>query len=53
MIKERTYTTVTIPISIMEKVEEIIKKEKFGYRSKTDFILDATRKRLRELGALP
>ena len=50
--KKRTYTTVSIPLSLMERIDEVITSGKHGYRNRSDFILDATRKRLRELGFL-
>lgn len=49
---ERNYTTVSVPVSLMKKVDELIASEKHGYRNRSDVVLDAIRKRLRELGFL-
>lgn len=46
--KPRNYTTVSIPLTLMERVDVALKKG--GYKNRSDFILDAIRKRLRELG---
>ncbi len=48
----RNYTTVTVPNSLMSKVDLVVKNEKYGYQNRTDFIFEAIRKRLRELGLL-
>ena len=50
--KKRNYTTVSIPLSLMRKIGEVVKSEKYGYRNNSDFVLDALRKRLRELNVL-
>jgi metal-responsive CopG/Arc/MetJ family transcriptional regulator len=52
--KERVvnYTTVTVPNSLMSKVDLVVKNDKYGYQNRTDFIFEAVRKRLRELGLL-
>jgi len=47
---ERGYTTFSIPTGLMHKVEEVVKTG--TYKNKTDFILEAIRDRLREMGAL-
>lgn len=49
--KKRDYTTVSIPINLAELIDEIIVSEK-GYKNRPDFVVDAIRKRLRELGFL-
>ena len=51
-LKKRDYTTVSIPLSLMERVDEAVKSRKYAYQNRSDFILDAIRKRLRELGLL-
>jgi len=42
-----TYTSVKIPKAISEEIRDI--SESKGYRSVSDFVLDATRSHLREL----
>ena len=46
------YTTVSIPKHLMKKVEAVVTSGAHGYQNKSDFVLDAIRKRLRELGVL-
>jgi metal-responsive CopG/Arc/MetJ family transcriptional regulator len=36
----------------MKRVDDVVESEKYGYQNRADFILDAIRKRLRELGLL-
>ncbi len=50
--KQRNYTTVSIPNSLMARVDDVVKNEKYGYQNRSDFINEAIRKRLRELGLL-
>jgi Arc/MetJ-type ribon-helix-helix transcriptional regulator len=50
--KPRKYTTVSIPISLMKNIEKLVNKEDSEYQNKADFVLDAIRRRLRELGVL-
>ena len=45
--KKRNYTTVSIPLALMKRVDHII--EEMGYRNRSDFILEAIRRRLDEL----
>jgi len=46
-IRMTTYTSVKIPKAISEEIRDI--SESKGYRSVSDFVLDATRSHLREL----
>jgi metal-responsive CopG/Arc/MetJ family transcriptional regulator len=50
--KTRRFTTTAIPDSLMARIDAIITADKYGYQNRNDFILDAVRKRLRELGYL-
>jgi len=50
--KERNYTTVAIPDVLMEKITMAVDSGEYGYQNRVDLILDAIRKRLRELGYL-
>lgn len=43
------YTTVSIPKTLMAKVEAIVTSNTSNYQNKTDFVLDAIRERLKEL----
>lgn len=46
------YTTISLPTVLMKRVDKIIESEKYGYKNRPDFVLDAIRKRMRELGYL-
>ena len=48
----RNYTTVSIPLALIERIDAVVDGKKHGYRSRSDFILDSIRKRLRELDYL-
>jgi len=45
--RERNYTTVSIPLSLIKKIDNILDRE--GYQNRADFILEAIRNRLAEL----
>jgi len=42
--EERDYTTVSIPIDLAKKIDDVL--EKCGYRNRPDFVCDAIRRRL-------
>ena len=46
----KDYITVSLPRKLIGKIERIIDSGETGYTSKADFIKDAIRIRLRELG---
>ncbi len=50
--KRRDYTTVSVPLALMDKIDSVIESRNHGYASRTDFIYDAIRARLRELGIM-
>ncbi len=50
--RKRRYTTVNIPWVLMERIDAVIRDGKHGYVRRSDFILDAIRRRLRELDYL-
>ncbi|MEM0038668.1 MAG: ribbon-helix-helix domain-containing protein [Zestosphaera sp.] len=41
-----------IPEELMKLVDEVIKTGKYGYRSRMEFVIDAVRRRLEQLGYL-
>jgi len=47
------YRTAKIPEELAKIIDEIVKSRKYGYRSFNEFVVEAVRKRLRELGYLP
>ncbi|MFW9989968.1 MAG: ribbon-helix-helix domain-containing protein [Candidatus Odinarchaeota archaeon] len=44
------YITVSLPRNLIDKVEELINSGEIAYTSKADFIKDAIRMKLRDLG---
>ena len=49
---KRDYTTVNIPKALMQRIDAAIESGRFGYVRRSDFILDAIRRRLREIDYL-
>ena len=47
--KKDDWVTVRIPRDLAETVDEIIKVQRLGYRSRNDFITDAVRRRVEEI----
>jgi metal-responsive CopG/Arc/MetJ family transcriptional regulator len=47
------WTYVNIPSELMERIDAAVNSQKFGYRSRSDFVIDAIRTRLREIGYYP
>ncbi len=51
--REKTeYTTVSIPKALGSRIDEAVGSKKFGYQNRADFVMEAIRRRLRELGML-
>ncbi|MEM2102898.1 MAG: ribbon-helix-helix domain-containing protein [Candidatus Bathyarchaeia archaeon] len=50
--KERNYTTISIPLNLAKAIDNVIESGKHGYKNRPDFVVDAIRKRLRELDFL-
>jgi len=46
------YGTVRLPSELLKEIEEIIKQGKYGYKSKSEFIKEAIRRRIEELKRL-
>ena len=46
------WVSVSIPQELAEIIDEVVKDKKYGYRNRTEFVVDAIRMRLRELGYL-
>jgi len=49
---KRDYTTVSIPMNLIQRIDDAVKSDRFGYQNRSDLILEAIRTRLRELGML-
>ncbi|MCW3990597.1 MAG: ribbon-helix-helix domain-containing protein [Candidatus Bathyarchaeota archaeon] len=50
--RKHSYHTVNLPKSLAEKIKEVIASDKHGYINVPDFVKEATRRYLRELGYL-
>ncbi len=50
--KKNIYTSVSIPITLAQRIDDVVESGKYGYQNRADFVLEAIRKRLRELGLL-
>ena len=44
------YITVSLPASMIKKIDEVIKNAELGYKSRPEFVKDAVRRRFGELG---
>jgi hypothetical protein len=53
MSKDDKYTTVRLPMELMEEIDLIIKRGMRGYKSRAEFIKEALRRRFEELESLP
>lgn len=45
----RKYNYVGIPTELYRQIEKVIEYRQFGYRTPTEFVVDAVRRRLEEL----
>jgi metal-responsive CopG/Arc/MetJ family transcriptional regulator len=45
-VRRVTYTNVSIPNDLIEKVEGIVSGSKFGYRNRSEFIIEAVREKV-------
>jgi len=46
------YTTVSIPVSLAEKIDGVVESGRYGYKNRPEFVCDAIRRRLEELKPL-
>jgi metal-responsive CopG/Arc/MetJ family transcriptional regulator len=46
--KKRSYTTIGLPLNLAYRIDKLIESERGGYVSRTDFVLDAVRRRLKD-----
>lgn len=51
-ITTKEYDSISIPKILTEKIMELLEKGETSFRTKTEFIVDATRKSLREYGII-
>lgn len=43
------YRSVSIPIELYNKIQKIVKKRSYGYRSVSEFVTDAIRRRVEKI----
>jgi len=46
--KKRTYTTVSLPLVLADRIDKLVESGRGGYVSRTDFVLDSLRRRLKD-----
>jgi len=46
------YVSVSIPKSLIDKIDEVIESNEFGYSSRAEFMKEAVREKLKQLGKL-
>ena len=51
--KEKGWITIALPIEIVKLVDQVILSNRYGFRSRTDFVLEAVKIRLRDMGYYP
>lgn len=42
----KTFTTIAVPDELVEKIDEVVKEKRYGYRSRPEFIKEAIRNQL-------
>jgi Arc/MetJ-type ribon-helix-helix transcriptional regulator len=47
MEKKRNYTTISLPLVLAEKIDKLLESGRTGYTDRSDFVLDAIRRRLK------
>jgi len=52
LAKKYRYHHVNLPMALADKINEVVESRKHGYLGITDFVIDAVRRRLDELGFL-
>ena len=50
MIKK--YRSMSLPEELLNYIDDIVKSNKFGYRTKAEFVKEAVRDSLKDLGVL-
>lgn len=46
------WVTVAIPEELAKVIDEVVQNKVFGYKSRQEFVIDAVRRRLEQLGYL-
>lgn len=50
---EKGWMNVGIPDEICKLIDEVVKSKKWGFRSRSDFVVESIKMRLKELGFYP
>ena len=50
--RNRMYTNIAVPNDLIEKVERIVGSSKLGYRSRSEFIIEAVRDKVRDVSKM-
>lgn len=51
--KRKEWVYVGLPAEIVKLIDEVITAKKWGFRSRNEFVLEAVKMRLKELGYYP
>ncbi len=46
------YTNIGVPRELMEKVEQIVSTSKLGYRTRSEFIIEAVREKVQQIAKI-
>jgi len=47
------WVNMSLPEEIANRIDEVVKSGKYGFRSRADFVLEAVKMRLKEFGYYP
>jgi len=50
--KREQWTYVNLPKELGDKIDQLVEEQKYGYRSRSEFVSEAVRRRLEELKPL-
>lgn len=53
MTKREGWRTIALPEEIVRRIDKVVESREYGFRSRNDFVLEAVKMRLRELGFYP
>jgi Arc/MetJ-type ribon-helix-helix transcriptional regulator len=53
MPARKGWTTIALPEEIVEIIDRVVEAKKHGFRSRSDFVIEAIKWRLKELGYYP
>jgi len=47
------WANISLPEEIAKRIDEVVRSNKYGFRSRADFVLEAVKMRLKEFGYYP